>query len=222
MTAGRPAAIFARSAPTKSRGGGAARARALHLGQRHRARAPPRAPRACARGCARGCRPIGGRHALACFLVKAMKSSSFCARLALGDRLARALDAVLERLGDARDVERRAGVQHHDVERRAGLVLQHREDHLPAIPRPSSPGSRAGRSTSRPNCEGCSSYSRISPFAQLADQGLAGDRDLVQAVAAVHHHHVPARPGAAARASGCRPGRDGTRPSAGSARRPGW
>ena len=120
------------------------------------------------------------------------------------------------------DVERGAGVEHDDVARRPRLVVEHRQHHLLRLVRRRAPGSRGGRRASQAEVLGMDLVLADLAVLQLADHRRGAERDLVHAVQAVDRPARARRRGAAARAPGCRRGRGGTRPSAGSARRPGW
>ena len=114
----------------------------------------------------------------------------------------------------------RAGVQRDDFTRDARLVVQRAEQH-----RARFVGifhlQRAVRHHLQAEVFRMDLVFVHLAVAQLADERCRAERYLVHPVLAVHDQHV-LRPGAASRAPGCRRGRGGTRPSAGSARRPGW
>src|SRR6185503_514592 len=125
MTAVFPAATFVCMACTKSRGGGAARARRSISSIETSRRAAAVSARLVAR---MRCRMSDKRASP--FAAELVRCGDEVVELGLGfaarDHPARALDSVLQRLGLPRDVDRGARVEHDDIERRARLVLQHR------------------------------------------------------------------------------------------------
>src|SRR3974390_2395818 len=123
IPAGCPAAIFRRSAPTKSRGFPAASAR-------RRMASVPTPAFAVAISLALTAR-IFSRMSATCELLSELDERlELRARSTALDELEGLLHAVLERRRLPRHVDRGPGVESHDVARRAAGVLQGRHHHL--------------------------------------------------------------------------------------------
>ena len=85
----------------------------------------------------------------------------------------------------AGDEQRRAGIQHHDITRRAGLALQHPRT-IAAFSAASPPSSSAERRLANAELRRVDVERVHRTVAALGHLGVAGRRDLVDAVGAVH------------------------------------
>ena len=149
------------------------------------------------------------------FAVSATNSSSlrFAAPLAIDSR-ARSMPSPID-AATVRRVERGAGIQRDDVARRAPPFAERLEHH-----RPDAVGildlEAAVAHHAQAEVLGMDLVFADFAVLQLADHRRGAERHLVHAVLAVDDQHVACAEAAAARAPGCRPGRGGTRPAAGS------
>src|SRR6266571_2815777 len=182
MTAGSPAAIFARSAPTKSRGFSAASAW-------RRTAASPRIRLAFAISSALTARIWSRMSATRKLLRQLHEPVELGPRRAALEHLEGALDSLLEASRLAGDVDRRAGVERDDIARGSRLVIQRGHDDAARL-------LHRGHAQCGRVVQGHAEFLRMDRVfldlarLELADHGLAAHRDLVEALQAIDGHGV--------------------------------
>src|SRR6267142_2389501 len=182
ITAGKPAAIFRRRAPAKSRGAPVPSAR-------RRIAVASTLVFAFAISSALTARIFSRMSATCELLGEFHERFELCSRRAALDQLEGLLHAVLKAWRATGDVDRSPGVERYDVAGRAGGILQRGHDHLAGFFHRRH-AQRLGIVDRQAEPFGVDQVLVDFSVSQLSDHGLAAYRNLVQAFQAIDRHRA--------------------------------